>query len=288
MVKFWDCFSFFSEIDLLELRIRHLWDHVNYFVISESNRTHQNVPKKFILPDLLNGELEWARKKIIPIYLEIEDPWSLPKSSYDITKENRIFGQGCDSIGWRIENYQRNSSLRVLQAISDNDIVMISDLDEIPNYNFLEMIGEITEYNSMFRLGINNHNYYLNVMQFNNGSPSNFIGNAIGKRKFLTTPQNWRRSVNAWEGGMGYHFSWMLNRIDQKLYATAHDEVQERFKLEEIRKKAINLEDIFDRPEYTLKSFNPETEDDQFPKAFIENKSKFSNLFYPVDGFNIN
>lgn len=286
MIKFWDCFSFFSEVDILELRIRHLWDHVDHFVISESNRTHQNVPKKFILPELLNGELEWAREKIIPIYLEIEDPYLLPKSSYNITKENRVFGQGCDSIGWRIENYQRNSALRVLESIDDNDIVMVSDLDEVPNSNFLEMIGGITEQNTMFRLGINNHNYYLNVIQHHNGLPSNFMGNAIGKRKFLTTPQDWRRSIGAWEGAMGYHFSWMVNRIDQKLYATAHDELQERFKLEEIRKKASNLEDMFDRPGYTLIPFNPES-DNQFPKSFIQYKSKFPNLFYPVEGFEV-
>jgi hypothetical protein len=285
MIKFWDCFSFFSESDLLELRLRHLWDSVDYFVISESDRTHQNKPKEFLLPQLLEGELEWARDKIIPIYLNI-DPHNLPKSSFDIGEDSRKFGQSCDNIGWRIENYQRNSALRALESAGDDDIIMISDLDEVPNYNFLNLVGQITNNVPIFRMGLTNHSYYLNVEQLYNGHQSNMTCNAVGRKRYMTTPQDWRQTIGNWECGMGYHFSWMANRIDKKLSATAHDEIQEKFKLEDMKKRIQNLDDIFIRPEYTYKAINPEL-DTQFPKKFIEWGHKFPDLFLPVEGFQI-
>jgi len=48
--KIYDCFSFFNELDLLEIRLQELYDHVDYFVISEANKTHsmtQNLNQLF-------------------------------------------------------------------------------------------------------------------------------------------------------------------------------------------------------------------------------------------------
>ena len=41
-MKIYDCFQFFNELDLLEIRLDTLYDHVDYFVLSESNKTHSN------------------------------------------------------------------------------------------------------------------------------------------------------------------------------------------------------------------------------------------------------
>lgn len=38
----YDCFTFFNEYELLELRLETLYNAVDYFVISESNKTHAN------------------------------------------------------------------------------------------------------------------------------------------------------------------------------------------------------------------------------------------------------
>ncbi len=45
MNKIYDCFTFYNELDLLELRLQELYDHVNYFVLVEGNRTFQNNSK---------------------------------------------------------------------------------------------------------------------------------------------------------------------------------------------------------------------------------------------------
>ena len=47
MSKIYDCFNFFNELDILELRLNTLYDHVDFFVIVESDVTHSGEPKKF-------------------------------------------------------------------------------------------------------------------------------------------------------------------------------------------------------------------------------------------------
>ena len=46
-MKLYDCFQFFNEFDLLEIRLDLLYEYVDYFVISETNRTHSNISKPF-------------------------------------------------------------------------------------------------------------------------------------------------------------------------------------------------------------------------------------------------
>ena len=47
MSKIYDCFNFFNELDILELRLNTLYDHVDFFVIVESDVTHSGESKKF-------------------------------------------------------------------------------------------------------------------------------------------------------------------------------------------------------------------------------------------------
>ena len=51
MRKIYDCFNFFNELDLLEIRLNTLYDIVDYFVIIESNLTHSGEVKPFYYED---------------------------------------------------------------------------------------------------------------------------------------------------------------------------------------------------------------------------------------------
>jgi beta-1,4-mannosyl-glycoprotein beta-1,4-N-acetylglucosaminyltransferase len=106
-----DCFTFFNEIELLILRMTLLNDSVDKFVIAESNLTHSGLNKKFIIEE--NWEkLKKFHNKII--YIKV----------IDFPKYNN---------SWTYENFQRNQILLGLIDCSDEDIVMLSDIDEIPN-----------------------------------------------------------------------------------------------------------------------------------------------------------
>ena len=65
-MKIYDCFTFYNELDLLELRLQELYDHVDHFVIVEANRTFQNQEKPFALNSAKYRYTAW-RDKIIQV-----------------------------------------------------------------------------------------------------------------------------------------------------------------------------------------------------------------------------
>ncbi len=108
----YDTFMFFDELDMLEIRMHILDLAVDYFVINEADTTLVGTPKNMIFKE--NEErFQRFKKKIIyhPIHnagLEFEDQWHR-------------------------EIYQKNSCIDALKGCSGHDIVIFSDLDEIPN-----------------------------------------------------------------------------------------------------------------------------------------------------------
>ena len=104
----YDCFSYWDEDILLDLRLNILDKFVDYFVIVEGNKTWQNNPKKFF--DI--KKFQKFKDKII--YIPVTD---LP--------------DGIDP--YLRENYQRNSIIKGLNHAKSDDTIIISDLDEIPN-----------------------------------------------------------------------------------------------------------------------------------------------------------
>ena len=108
-MKVYDCFSYWDEDLLLDLRLNILNNFVDYFVIVEGNKTWQNNPKK------LRFNIDnFSKFKNKIIYIPVED---MP---------------GGDNPYLR-ENHQRNAISRGLQNANDEDLIIISDLDEIPN-----------------------------------------------------------------------------------------------------------------------------------------------------------
>ena len=121
-----DAFTYFNEKELAELRIKYLDPIVDYFVVIESNITFTGQPKKWNFPEILNSSLKEFSHKIQYHQLNInlkeiknEESWIID----DI--------KGDDF--WRIENYQRNYIETACKNFSDDDILIISDLDEIPS-----------------------------------------------------------------------------------------------------------------------------------------------------------
>ncbi|MFC2147146.1 hypothetical protein ACFLR9_01150 [Bacteroidota bacterium] len=116
-----DCFTFFNELDLLEIRLKYLYDSVDYFIIVEADKTHNGEDKNYFLKDNMDRYKSF-QDKMIYVPIKIED--------YD--KEEYVAGE---TDAWKREIYQRNSieiGLRELN-LKPNDLILISDLDEIPN-----------------------------------------------------------------------------------------------------------------------------------------------------------
>jgi beta-1,4-mannosyl-glycoprotein beta-1,4-N-acetylglucosaminyltransferase len=62
MIRIYDAFTFYNELDLLELRLEELYDYVDYFVIVESDRTFTNIPKPYYFEDNKNRYSKYLDK----------------------------------------------------------------------------------------------------------------------------------------------------------------------------------------------------------------------------------
>lgn len=121
----YDCFTFFNEFELLDIRLQILNEYVDFFVIAESNKTFKNRDKEFNLEKILKNENKDYYNKII--YIKVDD---MP--NYTGKKED------C----WVFEYYQRNALQRGLVNCELDDLIMLSDIDEIPNPVIFKAIKE--------------------------------------------------------------------------------------------------------------------------------------------------
>ena len=114
-----DCFQYFNEDHIADLRFNILDEFVNKFVIVESTVDHQGKPKK------LNFDINKYKKFKNKInYIVVDD-----------TPENiKQPHEGGESL---VEQHQRNSTMKGLKDANDNDLVILSDVDEIPDLNKL-------------------------------------------------------------------------------------------------------------------------------------------------------
>uniref|UniRef100_A0A6C0HAT1 Uncharacterized protein n=1 Tax=viral metagenome TaxID=1070528 RepID=A0A6C0HAT1_9ZZZZ len=131
-MKIVDCFIFYNELDLLNYRLHILNEQVDYFVLVESTHTHSGKEKELIYEN--NKEMfQSFHHKII--HLIVDDfPYKYPNINYDNKSDN--------SHSWQNERFQRNCIFRGIQHLSlqDDDVIIISDLDEIPDPRTLERI----------------------------------------------------------------------------------------------------------------------------------------------------
>ena len=261
----YDCFPFFNEEHILDLRLNVLDKFVDFFVISESTVDHQGKVKK------LNFDLkkfEKFEKKII--YIAFDDT---PDS---IKKEHK----GGESL---VEQHQRNSITRGLKKCHDEDLIILSDVDEIPDLNKLHIFDKKNKY-AVFSQRM--FNYKINLL---NETESNWHGSKICLKKNLISPQwlrnlkfkkypFWRldkpRNTQIIENG-GWHFAYLqsVEKISKKINSFAHGEFNKvNFNnIETIKKKISMGIDIFDRD---IK-YRKIQIDNSFPEYIAKNKDKY-------------
>ena len=128
-----DAFIFFNEKELIELRVKYLNSIVDYFVVIEANITHQGKKKEWNFPNILKTNLTEFSNKIQYHQLHIDIEKIKEEESWIIDDI-----KGDDA--WRIENFQRNYIKTACKKFSNEDILIISDVDEIPSKQKLGFI----------------------------------------------------------------------------------------------------------------------------------------------------
>ena len=267
MTKVIDCITYFDEDMLLDFRLNVLNNYVSKFVIVEAKEDHQGNKKKLNF-DIKN--FSKFKNKIIYIVQEklIVDPnTKLPKN----WSKNHLKDQS-----------QRNYISNGIEKFEDNDWIIISDLDEIPNPN------AIKDFNSKFKYSVFEQKFFY--YKFNLIFPSqNWYGSRICVKKFLKSPQWLRnqkvkkkflgifnRGIKIIKNG-GWHFSYLKSpvQIKKKIESFAHSEYnKEEYKnLKNIETSIKNRTDLYDR-NLRLEKISINNE---LPEYLLENQDKYLN-----------
>tara|TARA_B110000503_G_scaffold122264_1_gene186676 strand:- start:1967 stop:2773 length:807 start_codon:yes stop_codon:yes gene_type:complete len=265
-MKIYDCFIFFNENLLTEIRLNILNKHVDYFVICESYYDHRGNIKGYLF-DL--EKFKNFKEKII--YLKIE---KFP-----------------EHLGiWERQDYQRNYLHKGLKNANKNDLIIYSDADEIINPKLIEKLSDIknnvvicSQYCFYYKFNLLS-DYYKKTWQ----------GSRIVKFEFLKS-FSWLRSIDKknikysflrfdkfkriklFEEG-GWHFSYLMTEkeIQKKIKAWTHVELDtaENNSLETIKNRVRSNKDLFGR-DITFSKI--EFTKDHFPEYIIDNEVLFKN-----------
>jgi beta-1,4-mannosyl-glycoprotein beta-1,4-N-acetylglucosaminyltransferase len=180
-MKIFDCFMYFDEEVVLEVRLNTLDKFVDYFVIVESKFTHKGDPR-----DLRFSQKKFEKFKDKIIYL-IHDEESKDIEIINYNDDEKEKSRKYILNAYCRENAQRNYIQKGLAHAEENDLILISDVDEIPNlldFNFNKIKEKIILFKQdMFYYKFNL--YLPNLL---------WTGTKACKKKHLINPQ-WLRNV---------------------------------------------------------------------------------------------
>lgn len=243
-----DGFTFFNEIELLELRLQTMDKFVDRFIIVESKKTFTNNDK--------------------PLYYEenrekFKQYWK--KIKYIVIDE---FPKECKT-AWEREYYQRNAIYNGIEGAKDSDILIVSDLDEIISPYGVKRIKHILKKSpeKILKLELLNSWYFLNYVDQKNfflaapvaytiGEAEKFHKECQGTYQLSTEGKIMPQTARAWCNielvqCAGWHFSYIggIERIRKKIMAFSHQEYNTEKFLEDnkVQEMIENGEDLFGR-----------------------------------------
>ena len=126
-MKIFDCFQFFDENMMLDLRLNILNEYVDKFVIVENTYMHSG-KKKDLVFNIKNFSKFEDKITYIVVDKLPDDLYEIDKIKDPTEKGNRIIDNTL-----KIEHTQRNSLIKGLDEADENDLIIVSDIDEIPN-----------------------------------------------------------------------------------------------------------------------------------------------------------
>lgn len=269
-MKTFDCFTFFNEIDLLKIRLELLQDVVDYHVIVESNLTHSGINKNYNLEDNWDSFIKWKNKLI---YIRIEQ-------SIEGLQFEKVKSYSPENGSWVLENQQRNALQNVSDIVGDSDLVLVGDLDEVPDPEAIITLKEYLKPGYPISLSMLFHYYYMNCQ---NTGYERYWNGTVGCRGVdfkNNTPQEFRDKRNNYQrfSNGGYHFSFLggVEKIRTKIKSFAHTEFNREDILSEenIVESIEKGKDVFNRPGVSYEFVDPY----QYPQKIRELMFKYPHL----------
>jgi hypothetical protein len=252
MPKIFDCFTFFNEFELLEIRLNELKDVVDTFVICESSYTFTGKPKQLLLANNL-GALKGFNVKLLAY-----SPHTPAENAWDNERGQRAYLKvGLDEL-----------------AIEDNDLVMLTDVDEIPSAEIIRKINPI----QIIDLEMETSYYYVN----NRTSEVCYAPKLFKSHWLKSFSIDQIRNMNPgyFVANSGNHFSYLggIERIKDKIESFSHQEFNnEAFNTtEKLEQKLSSNVDLFNRKlDYRT---IPLSAVRNCPQYLLDNQERFSHM----------
>ncbi len=278
----YDCIPFFNELDILKLRLHIMSPYVDKFVIEEAAVTFSGEPKPMIFAQNRKMFDEFEDKII---YVPVE------KTPPEITVTHER------------DKYQKNQLIKGLGNCSADDIIIFSDVDEIPNPETLKSVIENFDASKVYHLAQRMFYCFLNMEEIS-GSLLSITGEFAGvpKKQWLGTkvcsfgnlPKEgivYLREVSPSDASSvrvadgGWHFGYMggngeknvAKRISEKVQAAAHQEYNEAKYLREAVDRLLCGGDIFGRDAKFIRVDIDET----YPDYLREHMEEYDYLIAP-------
>lgn len=274
----YDCIPFFNEIDILNLRLHILAPLVDKFIIEEATVTFSGEPK----------ELCFEKNK--ELFKEF-----LPKIEYIV-----VDNSPAEMTTHERDKFQKNALEAGLKDACDEDVIILSDVDEIPNPKVLKEIIDHFDMDKVYHLAQRMFYCYLNMEEIS-GRLLSITGEfpGVDRKMWLGTKVFSKKSipvngiiflreastaapeaVRVADGG--WHFGYMgssresnvSKRIGDKVVAAAHQEYNNQDTLAEARDRILLGQDIFGRSA----KFERVEIDESYPEYLLAHLDEYQYL----------
>ena len=277
----YDCFQFFNELDILKIRLNVLSPVVDKFVISEATETFSGLPKPLYYEE--NKEM----------FREFED-----KIIHQVVTDIPAGGTH------ERDEFLKNAVARGLTDCTDDDVIIFSDMDEIPNPDVIRRILDAgIEKDKIYHFAQRLFYCYLNMEEVSGNLLSRageFDGITGADRKWLGSkmlsyqllrekgwhlwdirfPEYLPLGVRVADGG--WHFGYMgghgeadvRKRVQEKVISAAHQEYNNRRTLDRVQDMIKDGNDIFGRDA----KFRRVEIDETYPEYIRTHQDEYSFL----------
>ena len=288
--KVYDAILFFNELDILEIRLNTLDPVVDYFIISESTKTHSGLPKPLYFQENRDRFKKFEHKIIHQVLEDTPDDYlNLSEDSAKNELQRLVFEKVNRGDWWPHDvpsygrdTYEKEAVLCAMGNCKPDDLILFSDADEIPNPETLKLVLE--NFNSK---NIYNFKQRMFFYYFNCEKEDNWVGNTLltfEKFKELSACELRVRRRGIFVEDGGWHFSFMggAERIKQKIESYGEQSLNTPEIKENIQSNIDHCittgRDLFNRPCHFW--FVPI--DDTYPKFIKENVESFSGYIKTI------
>lgn len=277
-MKIVDVFPFFNELDILEIRLNILDPYVDCFILSEATKTFSGIEKPLYYQENKKRFKKFNHKIIHNI---VEDTTSLDLHPY----QRDVFQKD-------------NIKKVILENVSDEDVIIWSDVDEVPNPEAIENLESYFEQNSIFHFAQENCMGYLNLIEVGGIIRSmttdwdyedrpRWLGTKVFGKSILEkytlselrSKQENEKNYRIFPGG--WHWSYVGSeglsieeRVLKKIECAAHSELNN----DQIKKNVSRVKDNKDPLGRDYAVYQTVPVDDSYPQYILHNKKRFASL----------